>query len=104
MKTCCITKLNILFQAKLTDSRATISAMEESLAQSGSKLEKLERELDLKRSEGEKLALQLAEISGNAMTSAKSLTSRNDSLQKMVKNVIRCRVYLIFKLKHGKNY
>jgi hypothetical protein len=76
-------------QAKLTDSRATISALEESLAQSGSKLEKLERELDLKRGEGEKLALQLAEISGNAMTNAKSLTSRNESLQKMVTVIIK---------------
>ncbi len=76
-------------QAKLTDSRATISALEESLAQSGSKLEKLERDLDLKRGEGEKLALQLAEISGNAMTNAKSLTSRNESLQKMVKVFIK---------------
>jgi hypothetical protein len=40
--------------------------------------------MDAKRGEVEKLTLQLSEISGNAMTSAKSLTSRNDSLQKMV--------------------
>ena len=72
------------FKAKLTSSRETITSLEENLAQTGSELEHLRGELDRKRGEGERFSLQLAEISGNAMTNAQSLTSRNESLQKMV--------------------
>ena len=69
----------------MTHSRQTISDLESDLSKSGSKLDQIQRDLDSKRGDAEKLTLQLAEISGNAMNSAKSLTTRNESLQKMVK-------------------
>ena len=72
-------------QEKLTHSRQTISDLESDLSKSDSKLDQIQRDLDSKRGDVEKLTLQLAEISGNAMNSAKSLTTRNESLQKMVK-------------------
>ncbi len=71
-------------QEKLTESRQTISELESQLKETGSQLVQIQKTMDAKRGEVEKLTLQLSEISGNAMTSAKSLTSRNDSLQKMV--------------------
>jgi hypothetical protein len=58
--------------------------LESQLKETGSQLVQIQKTMDAKRGEVEKLTLQLSEISGNAMTSAKSLTSRNDSLQKMV--------------------
>ena len=73
------------FQEKLTESRLTISDQESQLTESGTKLAQAQKDLDSKRGEVERLTLQLSEISGNAMTSAKSLTTRNDSLQKMVR-------------------
>ena len=84
---------NLFLQEKLTNSRTAVSELEENLAQSGSKLDHLQKELDLKRSDSEKMSLQLAEISGNAMTSAKSLSSRNESLQKMVSQLITISFY-----------
>lgn len=69
----------------MTHSRQTISDLESDLSKSDSKLDQIQRDLDSKRGDVEKLTLQLAEISGNAMNSAKSLTTRNESLQKMVK-------------------
>jgi Tfp pilus assembly protein PilO len=73
-------------QEKLTESRKTLCEQESSQADSAENLSHVRKELDSKRDEVEKLTLQLAEMSGNALTSAKSLTSRNESLQKMVIN------------------
>ena len=69
---------------KLTESRATISQNEIALVEGQAENNTLKQELNVVRNEKEKLACQLADISGSAVASAQSFTSKNESLQKMV--------------------
>ena len=71
-------------KSKLTDSRNTVSQMEVNVTESQAETKCLKEELNHNRNEKERLACQLADISGSAIASAQSLTSKNESLQKMV--------------------
>ena len=69
-------------KSKLTDSRNTVSQMEVNVTESQAETKCLKEELNHNRNEKERLACQLADISGSAIASAQSLTSKNESLQK----------------------
>ena len=71
---------------KLTESRSTISQNEIALVEGQAENQALKQDLNVIRNEKEKLACQLADISGSAVASAQSFTSKNESLQKMVIN------------------
>ena len=72
------------FKTKLTESRSTISGHEVALAEAQAEVNTLQKELNVVRNEKEKLACQLADISGSAVASAQAFSSKNESLQKMV--------------------
>ncbi len=61
-----------------------MSAMENNMAESNAELDSLRREVDKMRSENERLTCQLSDISGNAVANVQNLTTKNESLQKMV--------------------
>ena len=69
---------------KLTESRSTISQNEIALVEGQAESNALKQELNVVRNEKERLSCQLADISGSAVASAQSFTSKNESLQKMV--------------------
>ena len=53
------------------------------LAEAQAEVNTLQKELNVVRNEKEKLACQLADISGSAVASAQAFSSKNESLQKM---------------------
>ena len=71
-------------KSKLTESRSAISKLEASIAESQAESNCLKKEINYIRTDKEKLACQLADISGSAIASTQTLTSKNESLQKMV--------------------
>ena len=68
---------------KLNESRDTASQLDISLAAAQGEMSTLQKELNGVKTDKEKLACQLADISGSAISSAQVLTSKNESLQKM---------------------
>ena len=71
-------------KTKLSESRNTTSQLEATVGEAQSEISCLRKELNGVRTDKEKLACQLADISGSAVASAQFLTSKNESLQKMV--------------------
>lgn len=61
-----------------------MSSAEMASSESKCEFDALVKEMDKLRSDNEKLACELAEISGSAVHAEKTLKSRNESLQKMV--------------------
>ena len=72
------------FQTKFEQGRKELSDLNIQLSTSLSDLSSLSKELESVKSAKEKLSLELAEISGNALTQFQSQSERNDNLTKMV--------------------
>ena len=77
--------LNFLnFQTKFEQGRKEVSDLNVQLSTSLSEVSSLSKDLETVKSAKEKLSLELAEISGNALTQSQSQAERNDNLTKMV--------------------
>ena len=78
-------------KSKLCDSRNTTTNLESTLTEAQAEINCLKTELNVTRTNKEKLACELADISGRAVASVKSLTSKNESLQIMVSTLCSSR-------------
>ena len=74
-------------KSKLNEARNTNSQHEVALVEAQAEINGLKKELNVIRNEKEKMACQLADISGSAVSSAQAFSSKNESLQKMVTSV-----------------
>ena len=74
-------------KSKLNEARSTNSQHEVALVEAQAEINGLKKELNVIRNEKEKMACQLADISGSAVSSAQAFSSKNESLQKMVTSV-----------------
>lgn len=71
-------------KAKLNQSRQYVETLESDLTESKKRVDSIQKDLDEKRCEFERKSEQMAELSGKTISNVNSLTSRNESLQKMV--------------------
>ena len=76
-------------KSKLCESRSATIDLESALSEAKVEITSLKTEINMLKTDKEKLACQLADISGSAVASAKSFTSKNESLQKMV-SIVPC--------------
>ena len=71
-------------KTKLSESRNVISQHEIGMVELQAEMDIIKKDLNIVRNEKDKLACQLADISGSAVSSAQAFTQKNESLQKMV--------------------